>query len=110
MPNRTNIIITRDPKYIVEGGVVVHSLEEALRQIYPERSRKVKGEDEVFIIGGGQVYQDALKLADKLYLTIVEGGPDGDTFFPNYSEFKKIVFEEQHENNGLKYKFLDLER
>ena len=110
LPNRTNIIITRDPKYIVEGGVVVHSLEEALRQIYPERSRKVKGEDEVFIIGGGQVYQDALKLADKLYLTIVEGGPDGDTFFPNYSEFKKIVFEEQHENNGLKYKFLDLER
>ena len=110
LPNRTNIIISRNPNYIVEGGKVAGSLEDALRQVYPERSRKTQGENEIFIIGGGQIYQEAIKLADKLYLTVVEGNPQADTFFPEYSEFKKIVFEENHEKEGLKYKFLDLER
>jgi len=102
LPNRTNIIITRDLEYFVEGAVIVHSLEEALRQ--------AQGDDEIFIIGGGQIYQEAIKTADKLYLTIVEGNPQADTFFPDYSDFKKVTFEEAHELDGLKYKFLGLER
>lgn len=111
LPNRTNIIITRDPEYFVEGTVVVHSFDEALRQDFGELSRTAQGiETEVFVIGGGQIYQAAIGLADKLYLTIVEGNPEADTFFPDYSDFKKKVFEENHESDGLKYKFLDLER
>lgn len=102
LPNRTNIIITHDPEYKVEGAVVVHSLDEAFQQ--------AQDDNEIFVIGGGQIYQEAIKKADKLYLTIVEGNPDADTFFPNYSDFKKVVFEETHESEGLKYKFLDLER
>lgn len=102
LPNRLNIIITRDKNYSGKGIIVVHSLDEALQQ--------VQSEDEVFIIGGGQIYNEAIKIADKLYLTIVEGNPTADTFFPDYSEFKKVVFEESHESQGLKYKFLELER
>lgn len=107
LPNRTNIVISRDPDYSSEGIIVVHSLEEALR---PFDRLRAQGDDEVFVIGGGQIYQEAIGLADKLYLTVVEGNPQADTFFPDYSEFKKVVFEEAHESDGLKYKFLDLER
>lgn len=104
LPNRTNIIITHDPEYFVEDIIVVHSLDEALKVA------KEKKQNEIFIIGGGQIYQESISIADKLYLTIVEGNPDADTFFPDYSEFKKIVFEEQKESDGYKYKFLVLEK
>lgn len=105
LPNRNNIIITKDPLYTAEGGVIVHSLEEALRL-----ASLTQDSEEIFIIGGGQIYKDAIEKADKLYLTIIEGNPDADTFFPDYSEFKKVVFEQSHKYNGLKYKFIDLER
>lgn len=103
LPDRTNIVITRDAAYSVDGVKVVHSLEDALRL--------AQGDNEIFIIGGGQVYQDALPIADKLYLTVVEGSPEADTFFPDYSEFKKVVWQsEEQQSDGLKYKFLELER
>ena len=69
-----------------------------------------KDKEEIFFIGGGQIYAQAIKFADKLYLTLVEGDYDADTFFPDYSKFKKVVFEEKHESAGYKYKFLELER
>ena len=101
LPNRTNIIITRDPEYSAEGAVIVYSLNEALQKA---------SDGEVFIIGGGQIYQEAIKIANKLYLTIVEGNPDADTFFPDFQDFKKVVFEESHPENNPLYKFLDLEK
>lgn len=102
LPNRKNIVITRDEDYFAEGVEIVHSLDEALKL--------AEGDDEVFIIGGGQIYKEAIGKADKLCLTLVEGNPDADTFFPDYSDFKKVVFEEEHESDGLRYKFIDLER
>jgi dihydrofolate reductase len=105
LPNRTNIIITRDLNYQVEGGEVAHLLDEALKI-----AKQSEGSEEVFVIGGGQIYQEVIGKADKLYLTVVEGNPSADTFFPDYSEFKKVIFEESHEENGLKYKFVDLEK
>lgn len=104
LPNRINIVITRNPAFYEDNVVIAHSLDEALRLA------ELKGEKEVFIIGGGQIYEEAIGKADKLYLTIVEGSPDADTFFPDYSDFKKIIFEESHESEGLKYKYLDLEK
>ena len=104
LPNRINIVITKNPNFFAENVVVTHSLEEALHLA------ELKGEREAFVIGGGQIYEEAIGKANKLYLTIVEGNPEADTFFPDYSEFKKVVFEEEHEEDGLKYKFLDLER
>lgn len=101
LPDRVNIIITRDPGFTAEGTIVVHSLDEALK--------KALGV-EVFIIGGGQIYKEAIGLADRLYLTVVEGSPDADTFFPDYSQFTKVIFEEAKESEGYKYKFLVLEK
>jgi dihydrofolate reductase len=102
LPNRTNIIITRDQDYKVEGAVITHSLDEALRQ--------AQGDDEIFVIGGGQIFEQAISLADKLYLTIVKGNFEGDAFFPDYSAFTKEVLREDGEENGYEFTFLDLEK
>jgi dihydrofolate reductase len=105
LPNRTNIIITRDQDYKVEGTIIVHSLEEALNKAQSE-----PGSDEIFVIGGGQIYAQALPLADRLYLTIVEGDYKGDTYFPDYSAFDKVVEEKYFNEAGIKYKTLILEK
>jgi len=72
---------------------------------------EAQNSDQIFFIGGGMIYKQALPLADKLYLTIVDDEPtQADTFFPDYSEFKKIIKSEQKESNGYKYKFVELIR
>ena len=110
LPNRTNIVVTRNPSLsFARPGLakLARSLAEALRQ-----AQGKLGSEEVFIIGGGQIYEQAIQkgLVDKLYLTIVDEEFDADTFFPKYSEFKKVISEEKRESDGYKYKFLDLER
>ncbi|ANQ50278.1 dihydrofolate reductase [Flammeovirga yaeyamensis] len=80
LPNRLNIVISRNKEYQpYEGGVLSSGLEEAI-----EYARQ-KGENEVFIIGGGVLYQEAIKLADKLYITEIHDQFTGDTFFPEIS-------------------------
>lgn len=88
--------------------IICFSLEKAI-EIAKEHEESLTNR-EVFIIGGGQIYQQAIKFTDKLYLTIVEGEYKADTFFPDYAEFKKVVFEEKHQSGGYKYKFLELEK
>jgi len=80
LPNRTHIVITRNTDYKVpEGVIVVNSLEEALKQII--------NDDEAFIIGGGEIYKQALPVVDKIELTRVhESFKDADTFFPAIDE------------------------
>lgn len=104
LPNRLNIVVTRDPSYKAEGVIVAKSVEEAIEKA------KEKETDEIFIIGGGQIYKEALPYVDKLYLTVVDKEAEADTFFPDYSDFKKVVFREEHEEKGMKYTFLELER
>lgn len=101
LPNRTNIVITRDKNFQVKNCLVVHSLEEAIELA------KIKDNEEIFIIGGGQIYQQAINLADKLYLTIVKGNFGADTFFPDYSRFKKIVSRKEGQSDKYKYTFLE---
>jgi len=108
LSNRTNIVVTRDKNYKVNGALVVNSLEEALRQARGKLSESV--DSEIFIIGGGQIFQEAINIADKLYLTLVEGKFDVDTYFPDYSKFNKKVYEKEGESNGFKYRFINLER
>ena len=74
LPGRTTVIVTRQRDYAVEGAVVVHSIEEALRVC--------NGDDEMFVIGGADLFREALPLADRIYLTIVDAEPAGDTFMP----------------------------
>lgn len=104
LPNRTNIIITRDKTYQVEEAVIVNSLEEAIQE-----GKKVD-DREMFIIGGGQIFKQAIDVADKLYLTIVHSTIDGDVYFPDYSHFTKEVYRRDSSNDSYTYTFLDLEK
>ena len=93
LPNRTNVVITRQSDYQAEGCVVVNSLEAALEVA------QHNGDKEPFIIGGGQIYKLALEgnLVEKIYLTKVHHSFEGDTFFPELSEEWKEVNREDHE-------------
>jgi len=104
LPGRTNIVITRDQSYQVAGCLVCHSLEEAI-----EKAKELDNR-EIFLIGGGQIYGQGIKYADKLYLTIVKGNFEADTYFPDYSEFKKIIFQKESHDKHYGYTFLELER
>ena len=104
LPDRTNIIITRDTAYAAEGCVVVHSLDEALS--YGLRT----DDSELFIIGGGQIYEQALPHTDRLYLTLIDDDTPGDVHFPDYSAFTKVVSEEKGEHAGLAYTWITLEK
>ena len=103
LPNRTNIIITRDKNYKADGCVVVHSAEEALNA--------AKGSKEIMIIGGEQIFREFLPKAKLIYLTVIEEEFDGNAYFPEYDKNEwKEVSREEHEDDGLKYAFVDLER
>lgn len=77
LPGRTNIVITRDPGYRVEGAVVVGSLDEALAV-----AADSAGGDEICVIGGGQIYAAVMNRADRLHVTHIPASIDGDTRFP----------------------------
>lgn len=105
LPGRTNIVITRDTAREIPGCVVVGSLTEAL-----SKAREIESE-EIFVIGGGQIYAEALDGADRLYLTLVHAIMDGDAFFPEYSHiFGKVVESEDFEEGGYRLTYLTLER
>ena len=105
LPGRTNIVITRDTTRDIPGAVVVGSLDEAL-----ERAALIESE-EVFVIGGGQIYAEALVKADRLYLTVVHVIMDGDAFFPEYADiFGTVVESEEFEEAGYRLTYLTLER
>lgn len=92
LPGRTNIVITRQADYQAEGIVVVNSLQQALDKA--EDISFVSGHDEVMVIGGAEIYQQALLQADRLYITHVHAEVDGDAFFPevdwnDWQEFKR---------------------
>jgi dihydrofolate reductase len=101
LPDRLNVVITRQEDYKVPGGVmVVHNLKAALE--LPQ----VKSAPEVFIIGGAQIYDEAMPLADKLYLTDVHAKIDGDTFFRYNPADWKLEWSRHHPADELnKYAF-----
>ncbi len=105
LPGRTNIVVTRGPSWTFPGAVVVRSLEEGI-----EKAKEID-QEEIHIGGGAHIYEQALPYVDKLYLTLIDDEKEGDTFFPAYEkEFTKKVFEEEREWNGIRYRWVDLER
>lgn len=113
LPKRFNIIVTRDQNYVIPGAVVVHSLEKALelaKEKEPNVSDQYQKIPEVFIMGGAQIYHEGLKYADRLYITKIEKEFTADAFFPEYPEFKKVLFEQKGESGGYQYAFLILEK
>jgi dihydrofolate reductase len=105
LPNRRNIIITRQD-ITIEGCEVVKSIEDALALCADE--------DEVFIVGGAEIYRQSMHLTDRIYLTIVHQKFDADSFFPeiNYDEWRETEREDHQpdEKNKLPYSFITLER
>jgi dihydrofolate reductase len=85
LPGRTNIVLTKNEDYRSADVVVAHSIDDAL-----EIARR-NGETEVFIIGGGEIFRQALSLADQLYLTYVHTDRASDTFFPELDRGWKIT-------------------
>lgn len=110
---RPNIIVTRNGSYKVDGAVVVHSLEAALN--LGKTLLQGQGADaELMIIGGAQIYAQALPLAQRLYLTEVQAEPEGDAFFPHFArdEWREVARESHRASarNPHDYDFLVLER
>lgn len=101
LPNRKNIVITRDASYSREGIDVVGSLEEALRLASLEQGKEFEenqDEVEVFVIGGGEIYKQAIEKANKLYVTEVHRDFEGDAHFP---EIDRSVWQEiSREDHG----------
>lgn len=103
LPNRRNIIITRDEDYEVEGCEVVNSINEAL----------LLTGNNCFVIGGGEVYKQTLHLAEQIYMTLVDEDFEGDTSFPDLEPSWYISREEKFladEKNKHNYSFIFYER
>lgn len=110
LPNRLNIIITRNSDYQAENCLVLHSLQEAL-----ELAKQQK-QQEVFILGGGEIYKQALSQGwvDRIYLTEIKDTFEGDTYFPelnpdDWEETKREEYQADHQNPHA-YAFVTLER
>lgn len=106
LPNRQHIVITRNPAFTAQGAETVNSLQQAIDRVQVDKP--------AFIVGGGNVYEQAIKLADKMYLTIVNTEIDGDAFFPEWEE--ALWFEssrERHpadEKHQYEFDFVEYER
>ena len=111
LPNRTNIVISRKAGYHPEGIKVVSSLEDALD--LAAQVSEINGIDDVFVIGGAQIYAQALPLANRLYLTEVQKTVEGDAFFPpiNSVQWREIGNEAHYyEPADTHYRFVVYER
>lgn len=106
VPNRKHVIVSRDIHYSVSypGCYVVSSVNEAL-----EKAKSIEGK-EVFVSGGASIFTQLIDKVDRLYLTIVHKTVEGDTFFPEYNQFTKIIGETHGVSGEYHYTFLDLER
>lgn len=105
LPNRHNIVLTRDTGFTAEGVEVVHSQEEIQKLIVSN--------EETFIIGGAQVYESLLSIIDRIYVTEVDVDIAGDTYFPTFSDSWKEVSREHHEKdeeNEYDYSYVLYER
>jgi len=103
LPGRQMIVVTRDSSFRAEGCFVCHSPEEAIRLASEH------GENEVFIIGGAEIYNQSIALADRLYLTLVDAEVATDTFFPEFDEHKWMeregAFHPSDEKNQFPFTF-----
>lgn len=100
--DRVNIVVTHDKDYTADGAIVCHSLKDAI-----DIAKKTE-QKEVFLIGGGQLYQNAFDddLVDRIYLTTVHAKPEGDTYFPKIGTGWKEVWSEKHKaDERHKYAF-----
>ena len=107
LPGRTFVVITRDPSFAPEGVKIVHSLEDAIQV--------AAGDDEPFIAGGAQIFEQAIHRADRMYLTRVHAEIEGDTWFPDFDDVSEWqLTDAEHfdadEKNDYPFSFLTYDR
>jgi len=104
LPGRVTVIVTRQSGYVVEGAKVTHSLTEAVGACADD--------EEVFIIGGGEIYRDALPIANRLYLTEIDADFVGDAWFPTFdlAEWRESTREHFVSASGLSCNYVNYER
>lgn len=108
LPGRTNVVVTRNRSFAAAGCVVAHSVADAI-----ERARQSPGADEAFVIGGEEVFREALPLAQRMFLTEVDGAYAGDAFFPEFDrgEWRERGREPHPAGDGAPaHVYVDLER
>jgi dihydrofolate reductase len=105
LPGRQNLVVSRNPEFRADGCEIAQSLEAAVRQ--------ARG-DEVMVIGGGQLYEQALPVADRMVLTLVDCEPDADTWFPQWpeTEWEQVSSREEaaDDKNPYSYRVIKLIR
>ncbi len=107
LPNRTNIVVSRKKDWFEEGVLIVGSIKEALKF-----AKKI--DENVFVIGGGNIYEQTIELVDRLEVTLVKADLKADTFFPKIDQkiWKKVneICHEKDEKNGYDFCFQTFER
>ncbi len=103
LPGRTSIVLTRQTDYAAEGCLVVSTFNEAL-------AAAAERDDEIYVIGGEEIFRLALPRADELRLTHVAGTHEADTFFPEFGDAFREVRSESHEDEDPAYRYVDYER
>lgn len=104
LPGRTTVIVTRNKAYKVEGALIANGLDEAIALC--------KDENEVFVIGGAELYQDALNVANKLYITEIDLAVKGDAFFPkiDLTDWQEVAREQHVSAQGLGFQYVCYQR
>jgi len=120
LPNRTNIVITRNPDFSTPGVIVVHTLEEAIEEAKKaiEQAQNDTATEhrpnEIFVIGGGEIYAMALPIATTVYLTEIHASVEGDAYFPSFNKNEwQEVSRRPHpadERHKLSFDFVEYER
>lgn len=98
LPNRINMVVTRNKEYRAEGVFIFNSIEAALRKASVFHK-------EIFFIGGGAVYNEVLSLVDTMYVSHIKGSYEGDTYFPkvDFNLWQKDLEEKYEEFDFVKY-------
>ncbi|MDC3412984.1 dihydrofolate reductase [Aquibacillus sp. 3ASR75-11] len=108
LPNRENIVLTRDKTFLPSGCRVIHSIETIVQ--WNKNSR----EKEWFVIGGAEIFKQILPYADRMYMTYIDEVFEGDTYFPLYNENEWTLTKKENgvkdENNPYDYYFLQYDR
>lgn len=101
LPGRPNLILTRNKEFKVDNPLVsvFHDLQEAID------FASLNNEDELFIIGGAQIYKLGMKFAHRLYITEVAGSPEGDTFFPDFNKNEWKETSRKHHEKDIKHEY-----
>jgi len=99
LPNRTNIIVTRQENFIVPNCIIVHHIEDGVALAHKN------GEQELFVIGGAEIYKLALPFTDTLYITEIDAEIDGDTYFPSWNKNEWKEISRQHHPIDEKHQF-----